>query len=134
MEAEARRRIVVIRFSLPESAPPSGTLGGTDDGIPGRRSPSSMHHLPAGPGEGFDAAIAVCDCFISMAWEPGVAFESIGRRDWPRFARRLYATHADTGPLCSELRAVHGARVCTEAYRSDHTKITIILKGTKLSS
>ena len=33
---------------------------------------------------------------------------------------------------CSELRAVHGARVCTEAYRSDHTKITIVLKGTKL--
>ena len=35
---------------------------------------------------------------------------------------------------CSELRAVHGARVCTEAYRSDQTKITIVLKGTKLSS
>ena len=35
---------------------------------------------------------------------------------------------------CSELRAVHGARVCTEAYRSDHTKITIVLKDTKLSS
>ena len=37
-------------------------------------------------------------------------------------------------PICSELRAVHGARVCTEAYRNDQTKITIILKGTKLSS
>ena len=48
----------MIRFSWPESAPPSGTLSGTDDGIPGRRSPSSMHHLPAGSGEGSDAAIA----------------------------------------------------------------------------
>eukprot|EP00312_Isochrysidales_sp_CCMP1244_P041391 CAMPEP_0202757198 /NCGR_PEP_ID=MMETSP1388-20130828/16212_1 /ASSEMBLY_ACC=CAM_ASM_000864 /TAXON_ID=37098 /ORGANISM="Isochrysis sp, Strain CCMP1244" /LENGTH=33 /DNA_ID= /DNA_START= /DNA_END= /DNA_ORIENTATION= len=28
MEAEARRRIPVIHFSWPESAPPSGTLGG----------------------------------------------------------------------------------------------------------
>ena len=35
---------------------------------------------------------------------------------------------------CSELRAVHGARVCTEAYRNDQTKITIVLKETKLSS
>ena len=49
----------------------------------------------------------------------------------PRFRTNLRSKFF---ALCSELRAVHGARVCTEAYRSDHTKITIVLKDTKLSS